>query len=231
MEPLRTLTVPARKCSTRPDGTPMFKMWISNNHLEVNTDLITNVKNVLDILFTHIYYPYGTPTVHSKRTKQRLVNMIAPHIIYAQKEDTSRWSEVKKPLKEFTLPAGTYYIGDLCYAMPDEIYHDIWDDKFNFNDGCYKRAAAGPEDMDVYFAMRGTGGDGEMIGSDGKRFMIDAGHIGIASVSICTKADKPDTIYTFTKDVQCSLLGDSFKFSDGQQYLSIKWKNYDEENY
>jgi hypothetical protein len=229
MQPLRTLTVSHRECSNRPDGTPHFKKYVCGQHLEVNQDLLTNVKNVLDILFTHIYYPSGTPTVHSKRTKQRLVDMISPHIIYAKKEDDSLWSMVDTKVYNITLPPGDYYIGDLCYAVPDEIYQDIWGNKFMFTDGLYKRTATATS-PEAYFAMRGTGGDGEMIAKGGKRFSIDAGHIGIASLSICTEQNKPDTVYHFEHPVVCELLGDSFTFSDGHTYVSLCWPENDEED-
>ena len=30
---------------------------------------------------------------------------------------------------------GSFYVGDPCYVLPDEIYHGIWGDKYNFEDG------------------------------------------------------------------------------------------------
>ena len=34
-----------------------------------------------------------------------------------------------------TLPPGRYYIGDICYALKNEIYDNIWGDKYDFSDG------------------------------------------------------------------------------------------------
>lgn len=33
---------------------------------------------------------------------------------------------------------GRYFIGDICYALPDEVYDKIWGDKYEYEEGCYE---------------------------------------------------------------------------------------------
>ncbi len=78
------------------------------------------------------------------------------------------------------LPAGTYYIGDLCYALPDSVYYGYWENT-GFKDGRHKVG-------DYPFAVWGTAyGDGVYLGSDGKDYPVDAGIIGIADIRLCKK--------------------------------------------
>lgn len=70
---------------------------------------------------------------------------------------------------------GKYFIGDICYALPDKIYHKVWGDKYKFEDGFYKEDG---------FAVHGTAyGDGCYFGTDGVRYMVDAGVIGITNIT------------------------------------------------
>ena len=75
--------------------------------------------------------------------------------------------------KSFTIKVnGKMYIGDLCYAMSREDYHNYWG-SHNYEDGAY-------ETPDGMFAMVGTAyGDGCYEGSDGFEYGVDAGIIGI----------------------------------------------------
>lgn len=96
-------------------------------------------------------------------------------------------------------PAGTYYVGDLCYVM-----HDKWDkfcDATIKNDTCLD----GQFIIDgVMVASYGTKyGDGQYLDQEGRNYPVDAGLIG------CIRVDEisPDEIHnvqsgqliTFTK--------------------------------
>lgn len=49
---------------------------------------------------------------------------------------------------------GTYYLGDICYVMKDDIYDKIWGNKYSFDNG-------GFEVEKTKFAVHGTQwGDG-----------------------------------------------------------------------
>lgn len=68
---------------------------------------------------------------------------------------------------------GRYFIGDICYALPDKIYDEIWGDKYQYENGSYDG-----------FAVHGTAyGDGTYCGTDGVSYGVDAGVIGITDIS------------------------------------------------
>ena len=74
-----------------------------------------------------------------------------------------------------------FYIGDLCYALNEKVYDEVWGGN-NYEDGQY----ADPETK-AEFAMVGTAyGDGEYESSEeGLAFPVDAGIIGVADLAIC----------------------------------------------
>lgn len=87
------------------------------------------------------------------------------------------------------LPAGTYYIGDLCYVM-----HGEWDEfcgititKDTCLDGEFKLADG------RVFATYGTKwGDGEYPASNGASLCVDAGLIGCIRVEDISEEDLPN---------------------------------------
>ena len=69
---------------------------------------------------------------------------------------------------------GKYFIGDICYAMPDEKYGRVWGDKYDYDDGFYEKEG---------FAVYGTAfGDGCFEGTDGRSYGVDAGVLGIVDI-------------------------------------------------
>ena len=76
-----------------------------------------------------------------------------------------------------------FYIGDLCYALNEKIYDEVWGGN-NYEDGQYTDPETKAE-----FAMVGTAyGDGEYESNEeGLLFPVDAGIIGVADLSICDK--------------------------------------------
>ena len=73
-----------------------------------------------------------------------------------------------------------FYIGDLCYALNEKVYDEVWGGN-NYEEGQYTDPETKAE-----FAMVGTTyGDGEYESSDGVSFPVDAGIIGIADLAIC----------------------------------------------
>lgn len=135
--------------------------------------------------------------------------------------------------------AGTYYIGDPCYAFPnDGEKAKLWDDwctiMFNgsnevkgwkkvFEFHGYKVAT----DSTVY-------GDGSYDGSDGRSYSVDSGTIGILPIefvrSICEESDeslmRSGNIVTFDKPFIVTLDNGSFRFG----HINIETEDrYDEE--
>lgn len=98
-----------------------------------------------------------------------------------------------RPNKKFQINSKNgVYLGDLCYALDDKVYHGEWGDKYGFEDGAYKDDETGLE-----FAMVGTSyGDGCYPGSDGNDYPVDAGIIGVCDINLATK-DEAKRLGTF----------------------------------
>ena len=115
-----------------------------------------------------------------------------------------------------------FYIGDLCYALDDGVYFAVWGEN-NFEDGQYTDPETKAE-----FAMVGTAeGDGEYESSEeGLSFPVDAGIIGIADLSICTK----DPLRK--KDISCGKVVPDYsgivfiEYNDGT--ITVSWGDGDD---
>ncbi len=108
-----------------------------------------------------------------------------------------------------TFPAGTYYIGDLCYCLPSEKWMALRDNELN---GL------------IYYSSTAYG-DGSYTGSDGNEYFVDSGTIGICPVCEIKKTFTRGTvlkdgngyhIHTFDKDfiVDTDVCNGIFKFGD-----------------
>lgn len=86
-----------------------------------------------------------------------------------------------KENKSFTIKVnGKMYVGDLCYAMSREDYHNYWG-AHNYEEGAYST----PDGM---FAMVGTAyGDGCYESDIDFAFPVDAGIIGICDGELVKK--------------------------------------------
>jgi hypothetical protein len=153
----------------------------------------------------------GPPTPAS--AKKAEVGPPAPEsLMWSFKEETCK----------VTLPAGKYYIGDLCYAVRDDIYDKVYGGQ-GYGDGLYSSSLGS-------FMMYGTGGDGVFNGSDGYEYPVDAGHIGIASLACCNSEDKiyGGKVFTFTEPVECSFDDIAFNFYSGN--FSLRISNHEDYN-
>lgn len=84
---------------------------------------------------------------------------------------------------------GKFYIGDLCYAMSDRVYDEVWGKMYKYEDGSFIDPETG-----LSFAMVGTAyGDGSYWGesTDGssQEFPVDAGIIGICPIELTQEDD------------------------------------------
>lgn len=75
-----------------------------------------------------------------------------------------------------------FYIGDICYALSDEVYHGIWGDEHHFEDGKFE------DHSGIGFAVGSTAyGDGVYTGTDGFDYGVDVGVIGIVPLELVKK--------------------------------------------
>jgi hypothetical protein len=106
------------------------------------------------------------------------------------------------------LPPGQYYIGDLCYSLKNTLYDKVFGPQYDV--GYF----AGPRSTEV-FMIGGHFDDGTYKGNDRKKFEVDSGTIGIASVATLDPQKAPFTgghMYVFKGPVHVNVSGEMFKF-------------------
>jgi hypothetical protein len=115
-----------------------------------------------------------------------------------------------------TLPPGTYYIGDLCYALDDKVYDKIFGDVGGYANGMYQKS------LQEFFLVDSTAiGDGEYQGTDGKQYAVDAGIIGITPISCMLKSGDGGHVHTFHHKVSVDFKDGVFEFFSLDKYLTI----------
>ena len=122
-----------------------------------------------------------------------------------------------------------FYIGDLCYALNEKVYDEVWGGN-NYEDGQYTDPETKAE-----FAMVGTAyGDGEYESSDGVTFPVDAGIIGVADLAICdgdTSLGKVVPDYSGTVLIRYDNGTITVSWKSGKYYDLIDIYTGDEEDY
>ena len=128
----------------------------------------------------------------------------------------------------YTAPAGTYYIGDLCYALHEDIYDNVFGGRA-YESGFYSK---GPS----FFMVDNTAyGDGSYEGSDGYPYAVDAGIIGICSADLIDPNNRSVSggkIHSFKEPVEVRFKGGVFYFTSGYTHLTIntQGEEYDDED-
>ncbi len=81
------------------------------------------------------------------------------------------------------MDAKTVFIGDICYALDDEIYQEKWGEGLKWADGEIRTGGNG--NCGPVCAVVGSTayGDGCYKGSDGIEYGVDAGNIGVTSLA------------------------------------------------
>lgn len=81
-----------------------------------------------------------------------------------------------------------FYVGDVCYVLSDEVYHNVWGEKNK-----YKAGLIDVPDSDYWFAVAGTAyGDGTYYDSHGHDYPVDAGVIGLVPLELVAKESGTD---------------------------------------
>ena len=115
---------------------------------------------------------------------------------------------------EFVVPKGTYYVGDLCYALEDDIYHDVFGQK-GYASGLYQHE----ED---FFLVSGTAfGDGEYVDTLGRTYAVDAGILGICPIALAKKGTDGGQVIEFDGDTECYFRGGMFSFTPVGEAIAL----------
>lgn len=186
------------------------------NSKRVSTGRTTKDGRFFQAYPSHMYYA-SEAAWRDEWMKKSSVNFIidgcAPIVV----------SSVSKPYKYSkdtvaTLPAGRYYIGDLCYALKRSVYDNVFGGgRLEYASGHYKMNDG------EFLVDRTAWGDGSYTGSNNYAYNVDAGIIGIASMSVCNAEEEVygGTLHTFTQPVKCTFKHGQFLFSSGSWYLEI----------
>ena len=106
----------------------------------------------------------------------------------------------------FTVPKGTYYVGDLCYALDDDIYHGVFGDH-GYSCGFYQNGT------DFFLVEATAFGDGQYVDTLGRSYDVDAGIIGICPIALATKGTDGGQVVKFDEDVTCEFYRGMFSFT------------------
>ena len=118
----------------------------------------------------------------------------------------------------FTAPAGDYYVGDLCYALKDELYENVFGGT-GYSTGLYRFT-----DGSFFMLSHTSCGDGEYHGTNGKTYLVDAGIIGIAPLSLCKPLEEwsAGEIHHFPDGVRCVFVDGRFEFTSKTGSFEIR---------
>ena len=134
------------------------------------------------------------------------------------------WVIVKQENVTMTLAPGSYYIGDLCIALNNNVYRDIF--TVTNNPGIYLEKSLQNTFLTSYSAF----GAGNFPCSDGTFFKCASGYLGIcnASESMCAPGVMSTAFdrqyvrkFTFTEPVLCDFRDGRFTFTSGNKSFLI----------
>lgn len=102
---------------------------------------------------------------------------------------------------EVEMPAGRYYIGDLCYVLRDEVWDEVC--RLTISSGtCLEGKFTLSDGRD--FVMLGTKwGDGTYNDFMGRRYFVDSGTIGCIKVDDNFEGFEGSVIAKFTEPFRC----------------------------
>ena len=90
-----------------------------------------------------------------------------------------------------TMPAGDYYVGDPCYAVPGDRWME-WLEAGNYDSSASRWVIFAELDGYPVLGCATAHGDGMYDGDDGKRYLVDAGLIGLVPVEVALPGDTPE---------------------------------------
>lgn len=103
-----------------------------------------------------------------------------------------------------TMPAGEYFVGDPCYAVPDEKWSDWLDDAYGGRDGNTVDVLLAEVDGRPVLGISTAYGDGVYWASDGCSYPVDSGLLGLVPVEVAEK-EEPFGMQrrTFSRSLAC----------------------------
>lgn len=123
-----------------------------------------------------------------------------------------------------TMETDTVFIGDICYALDEGIYHEKWGECLGWADGEIR--AEGNSDIGPVCAVVGSTatGDGCYEGSDGTVFGVDAGVIGVTNLKYLRNDENVESLNQLGKviDIPGGECFVTLVDEGGEFYISIE---------
>ncbi len=134
--------------------------------------------------------------------------------------------------------AGTYFLGDPCYAVPQDLWMPLLE-SCNVYQGEAVGTVSAPSGFFEVLAFGTAYGDGRYSDNKGNSYPVDAGLIGLTPVGLInesstvmnengTKRHDLGTFVTFDRDIICSAEGGIMDFGD--YHIDTKNEDKDEED-
>ena len=76
-----------------------------------------------------------------------------------------------------------FYLGDICYVLGSNLYYGVWGKEYRYSEGVFED----PETALKVAVAHTEYGDGRYQGSDGTKFPVDAGVIGLVPLELVKK--------------------------------------------
>jgi hypothetical protein len=130
-------------------------------------------------------------------------------------------------MKRFTLPAGTYFIGDPCYLIKKQ-WGEVCDKMDN------QRAALITINNQKLFIAETRFGDGEYIDDFGENYSVDSGTIAVTPLELNDKATLANLkiygcVKEFPKEFECSWSEGIFEIDN--IIINTTWDLEEEEDF
>ena len=146
---------------------------------------------------------------------------------YFKEMETSKTNNMFKKTGDAILPAGEYFVGDVCYFLQDSLIKDVWSKKFDSNEGCYVR-----DDGIGFVVTIPFDGNGLYEGSNKFLYDVETNNLGVVPVTLGDKSkftgcgtfhkfDQPVTVTVGDDGIVTVQSGDWFLEIDTSERESI----------
>ena len=122
------------------------------------------------------------------------------------------------------VPAGSYWLGDPCYSVPN----DLWDDVLD-SSGFFNKPIGTVAGFNV-LAFRTAYGDGVYRDQHDNDYPVDAGLIGLTPVELAGHNPFGSHRVTFYRDTECTGYDGVMQFGDYKINTRDDDPNYDDED-
>lgn len=102
-----------------------------------------------------------------------------------------------KAVAKIVVPAGQYFLGDPCYAVPNDQWHALLDSCDTFE------KPIGTVGGHTVVAFRTAYGDGTYLDQRGVEYPVDAGLIGLTPMSLSVATEGDGNFVVFNAPAEC----------------------------